>query len=158
MRALSIKKANAFILVFAVDDARSWEEVANLRQQVRSGHIDVSIIIPRAHVFMLKFEIDKIDSLMAPEGFNSFPCSGLELAKFWGAVRSHSPEPTDECVCWENKRGKYYRQKFVNGRFKYMTPSQSAPDPPLWRNNFRECICHMALAQPATSHIQNTPS
>ncbi|XP_034240824.1 GTP-binding protein Di-Ras2-like [Thrips palmi] len=34
MRALSIKKANAFILVFAIDDARSWEEVANLRQQI----------------------------------------------------------------------------------------------------------------------------
>ena len=37
MRALSIKRANAFILVFAVDDAASWEEVANLRQQVRAA-------------------------------------------------------------------------------------------------------------------------
>ncbi|XP_052119927.1 dexamethasone-induced Ras-related protein 1-like [Frankliniella occidentalis] len=34
MRQLSIKRANAFILVFAVDDARSWEEVARLRQEI----------------------------------------------------------------------------------------------------------------------------
>ncbi|KAJ1532026.1 hypothetical protein ONE63_000660 [Megalurothrips usitatus] len=34
MRALSIKKANAFILVFAIDDQSSWEEVANLRQLI----------------------------------------------------------------------------------------------------------------------------
>lgn len=34
MRALSISTADAFILVFAVDDADTWEEVKNLRQQV----------------------------------------------------------------------------------------------------------------------------
>ncbi|KAK6638405.1 hypothetical protein RUM44_008834 [Polyplax serrata] len=33
MRALSISTADAFILVFAVDNAESWEEVRKLREQ-----------------------------------------------------------------------------------------------------------------------------
>lgn len=34
MRALSISTSGAFILVYAVDDARTWEEVESLRKQV----------------------------------------------------------------------------------------------------------------------------
>ena len=34
MRALSISTADAFILVFAVDDGETWEEVRKLREQV----------------------------------------------------------------------------------------------------------------------------
>lgn len=34
MRALSISKSGAFILVYAVDDADTWDEVVRLREQV----------------------------------------------------------------------------------------------------------------------------
>ncbi|XP_068082216.1 GTP-binding protein Rhes-like [Anabrus simplex] len=47
MRALSISTADAFILVFALDDAESWEEVRRLRDQivqVRGGAVPVVVV------------------------------------------------------------------------------------------------------------------
>lgn len=45
MRALSISTAGAFILVFAVDDEDSWNEVSRLRKQV-SCTIEYSLELP----------------------------------------------------------------------------------------------------------------
>ena len=40
MRALSISTADAFILVYSIEDSETWEEVRRLRDQVNDCHIE----------------------------------------------------------------------------------------------------------------------
>lgn len=59
MRALSISTAGAFILVYAVDDDETWNEVVRLREQVCSKLFYIGIFLPFYVILLFSFYTSK---------------------------------------------------------------------------------------------------